>query len=162
MELANHLKEMKTTLGIDIVLFDGEEFIHERGDSLFFGSRQFAAAYRKQLKPPVTIAAIVLDMIGGKDARFPIEQNSWFNASLLVQDIWKTAEELGCSAFQQRQGPFVQDDHLPLNRAGIPAVDIIDFSYRHWHRLSDLPENCSADSLETVAKVLSVWLQKTH
>jgi hypothetical protein len=162
MELAHHIQGMKTTLGIDIVLFDGEEFVHESGDSLFFGSRQFAAAYRKQKQPPVTIAAIVLDMIGGKDARFPIEQNSWFNASLLVQDIWNTAEGLGCSAFQKRPGSFVQDDHMPLNRAGIPSVDIIDFSYRHWHRLSDLPENCSADSLETVAKVLSVWLQKTH
>jgi hypothetical protein len=161
MELAHHMKSLKTNVGVDFVLFDGEEFIHERGDDLFFGSRQFAAQYRKAKKPPVYIAVIVLDMIGGKGARFPIEQNSWFNAGPLVMDLWNTAEELGCSAFQKRQGPSVQDDHVPLNRAGIPAVDIIDFSYRHWHRLTDVPENCSGDSLEQVAKVLSVWLQKT-
>ncbi len=162
MELAHQLKNLKTTLGIDVVLFDGEEYIQERGDEFFFGSRHYAVQYRKEKKPPTVIAAIILDMIGGKGARFPIEQNSWFNASLLVTDLWKTAEELGCSAFQKRQGPSVQDDHIPLNRAGIPAVDIIDFNYRHWHRLSDLPENCSGESLEQVAKVLSVWLQKTR
>ncbi len=161
MELAHVMKDLKTTLGVDFVLFDGEEFIHENGDDYFFGSRQFAALYRKQKKPPAYIAAIVLDMIGGKNARFPVEQHSWFDAALLVRDLWNTAEELKCTAFQKRDGPSVLDDHVALNRAGIPAVDIIDFSYKHWHRLSDVPANCSGDSLEQVARVLTVWLQKT-
>ena len=60
----------------------------------------------------------------------------------------------------QLRGGVIEDDHLALNRAGIPAVDIIDFSYRHWHRLSDVPKNCSGESLEQVARVLSVWLQR--
>ena len=58
------------------------------------------------------------------------------------------------------EGPTVEDDHVALNRGGIPAIDIIDFSYKHWHRLTDTPENCSGDSLEQVARVLSVWLQR--
>ena len=49
---------------------------------------------------------------------------------------------------------------MPLNAAGIPAIDIIDFKYPHWHKLTDLPENCSGESLELVAKVLTVWLQR--
>ena len=52
------------------------------------------------------------------------------------------------------------DDHLALNQAGIPAIDIIDFDYKHWHRLSDVPANCSGVSLEQVARVLGVWLQR--
>ena len=52
------------------------------------------------------------------------------------------------------------DDHLALNRAGIPAVDLIDFSYPHWHRLSDIPANCSGESMAQVARVLMVWLQR--
>ena len=40
----------------------------------------------------------------------------------------------------------VQDDHLALNQAGIPAIDIIDFDYPHWHRLTDVPANCSGDT----------------
>src|SRR5438270_6434206 len=103
-------------------------------------------------------------MIGGKDPYFPIEQNSWFLAGPLVTSIWSVAQELQCSAF--RPNDFskvpVEDDHMPLNRAGIPAADIIDFDYPHWHKLTDVPENCSAESLEQVAKVLSVWLQRTR
>jgi hypothetical protein len=100
-------------------------------------------------------------MIGGKNAKFPVEHNSWFNAGPLVLEVWKIGQELKCEAFQTREGHGVQDDHIALNRAGIPAIDIIDFSYPHWHRLSDVPANCSGDSLEQVAMVLSVWLQRT-
>ena len=41
-----------------------------------------------------------------------------------------------------------------------PAVEVIDFEYRHWHRLTDVPENCSGETLEQVAQVLAVWLQR--
>jgi hypothetical protein len=56
----------------------------------------------------------------------------------------------------------VEDDHVPLNRAGIPAIDVIDFDYEHWHRLTDVPANCSAESMEQVARVLTNWLQRTR
>jgi len=75
--------------------------------------------------------------------------------------MWGIAGELKCSDFDEESfGARVRDDHLALNQNGIPAIDIIDFKYPHWHRLADLPENCSGDSLEQVAKVLSVWLQR--
>ena len=41
-------------------------------------------------------------------------------------------------------------------------MDIIDFDYPHWHRLSDLPDECSAESMEQVAKVLTVWFQRAR
>jgi hypothetical protein len=56
----------------------------------------------------------------------------------------------------------VLDDHLALNRAGIPAVDIIDFDYKHWHKLTDLPDQCSPETMTAVATVLTVWLQRLH
>jgi len=162
MELAHHLKDLKTAVGVDFVFFDGEEYIHHKNDEYFFGSRHFAADYRRT-KPKFTYtAAVLLDMIGGTKAQFPIEANSWWNAAPLVMELWETAAEQKCAAFQKREGPQVEDDHLALNRAGIPAVDIIDFSYRHWHRLSDVPQNCSGESLEQVARVLSVWLQRVQ
>jgi hypothetical protein len=67
---------------------------------------------------------------------------------------------LKCTAFQNQWGADVLDDHIALNRAGIPTVDIIDFSYPHWHRLSDVPANCSGASLAQVSRVLTVWLQR--
>ena len=72
----------------------------------------------------------------------------------------EAAAELGVKSFIEEQGHEVQDDHLALNRAGIPAIDIIDFDYPHWHRLSDTPDKCSAESMANVAKVILAWLQK--
>jgi Zn-dependent M28 family amino/carboxypeptidase len=162
MELANHLPSIKTSVGIDFVFFDGEEYIFERdGDKYFLGSEHFARDYRQQRPKYRYTAAILLDMIGGKNAGFPAEPNSWLRAGALVQEVWGVASELKCHAFQNRIGQTpVQDDHLALNDAGIPAIDIIDFDYPHWHRLTDTPANCSALSMEQVARVLAVWLQR--
>jgi hypothetical protein len=66
-----------------------------------------------------------------------------------------------CNAFTNGfSRTAVLDDHIALNRGGIPAIDIIDFSYPHWHRLTDVPRNCSAETLAQVAKVVSVWAQR--
>jgi Zn-dependent M28 family amino/carboxypeptidase len=161
MELAHHMKGLKTQLGVDFVLFDGEEYIFEPlRDEYFFGSKHFGDRYRREPAGPRYRSAVLLDMIAGKTPRFFIEQNSWFLAGPLVQEVWKIAAELKCDAFIAEQKHDVQDDHLALNRAGIPAIDIIDFDYPHWHRLSDVPANCSAEGMEQVARVVSVWLQR--
>jgi glutaminyl-peptide cyclotransferase len=161
MELANHMKDLKIKVGVDFVLFDGEEFIFDpREDEYFFGSKHFAKEAKGRRGTTYT-GAILLDMVGGKAARFPREQNSTFHAGKLVNEVWAIARELKCDAFRDTQSRVgVEDDHIPLNRAGIPAIDIIDFDYPHWHLLSDLPKNCAAEPLEQVAKVLSVWLQR--
>jgi hypothetical protein len=161
MELAHAMKDLKTEVGVDFVFFDGEEYVFEpRRDRYFLGSDYFAAQYRKRKGKPEYVAAVLLDMIGGKEPHFPVETNSWFQAAPLVKELWTTAQQLHCPAFAFQEGPTVEDDHVALNRGGIPAIDIIDFSYKHWHRLSDTPDNCSGDSLAQVARVLSVWLQR--
>jgi hypothetical protein len=161
MELGNHMKTLDTKVGVDFVFFDGEEYIFEpKGDDYFFGSKHFASAWKKQKARPDYAAAILLDMIGGKDARFPAEGNSFRRAKALVREVWGIARELKSPMFPNKIGETVLDDHLALLGVGIPAIDIIDFSYPHWHRLSDTPENCSAESLTGVARVLVTWLQR--
>lgn len=163
MEMAHHMKDLKSEVGVDFVFFDGEECVFRHtGDTYFFGSRHFGQQYRKSRDKTVYAGAILLDMVGGKKARFPIERNSWFLAQSLVEDVWGIAGELKCDAFRAKEYSrfAVEDDHMELNKHGIPAIDIIDFDYPHWHRLTDLPENCSGESLEQVARVLSVWLQR--
>jgi hypothetical protein len=161
MELANHLSALKTEVGVDLVLFDGEEYIFDpKRDQYFFGSEHFAQAYRRDRPPHRYVAAVLLDMIAGKNAHFPLDPYSWTRAGALLQNLWTIAAEQKCAAFVNRLGPGVQDDHVALNDAGIPAVDIIDFSYSHWHRLTDVPDNCSAESMQQVARVLTVWLQR--
>jgi hypothetical protein len=160
MELANHLKDLKTGVGLDFVFFDGEEFIFDpERDRLLLGSEYFAQDYRRNRPKHRYLAGVLLDMIAGKDPQFPIEQNSWFKAGPLVQQLWRVAGEQNCFAFRNQMGPAVRDDHVPLNDAGIPTADIIDFDYPHWHRLSDVPANCSGEGLGQVARVLSAWLR---
>jgi glutaminyl-peptide cyclotransferase len=163
MELGNHMTDLKTEVGVDFVFFDGEEYVFNKTDKYFFGSERYGQEYRRNRSSGrVVTGAVLLDMIGGKKPRFPIEGHSWWMARQLTQQLWKIAEEQHCPAFHYERGPDVLDDHMALNRAGIPAVDIIDFDYPHWHRLSDTPENCSPEGLEQVGRVVSVWLQRAR
>src|SRR5262245_1550668 len=44
MELAHHMKDLKTKVGVDFVFFDGEEYIYDNsddGDEYFLGSKHF-------------------------------------------------------------------------------------------------------------------------
>ena len=57
------------------------------------------------------------------------------------------------SAFPDRTGPRVYDDHTPFLEAGVPSIDLIDFDYPHWHTPEDTFDKVSAESLKAVAEV---------
>ncbi len=168
MELAHHLKDLKTDRGVDLVLFDGEELVFAMGNGqtageYFLGSTVFATRYA-QLRDSRRIqyryvAGMVLDMVGGRDLKLPQEPNSNQYARGLVQQVWSVADSLKAKSFKNYEGREVRDDHLPLNDiGGIPTIDLIDFDYPYWHKADDLPENCSAESLEEVGRVIATWL----
>jgi len=70
--------------------------------------------------------------------------------------VWGRAAELGLAAFFISEPQHaVFDDHVPFIEAGIPAVDVIDFDYPHWHTVEDTPDKCSPQSLEVVGEVLA-------
>jgi Zn-dependent M28 family amino/carboxypeptidase len=166
MEIANHLGTLKTSWGVDLVLFDGEELVYgkhpnSRGE-YFLGSKEFARAYVEETDARRGqgryVAGIVLDMVGGRNLRINQEPNSLNLAPDLVRDVWAVARQLRANSFKLRVGREVLDDHLPLNNAGIPAIDIIDFDYAYWHTVDDVPKNCSAESLAEVGRVVTAWL----
>jgi glutaminyl-peptide cyclotransferase len=166
MELGNHIKNLPLTVGVDFVLFDGEEYVfdgagREAKDKYFFGSEHFADEYKKERHGHYYAAGVLFDMCCAKSAVFPVEPNSWFQAGGIVKEIWGTAKEINVAAFQEKFGDVaVTDDHLALNSVHIPTVDIIDFSYPHWHKLSDTPDKISAETMENLSKVLTIWLQR--
>ena len=89
-----------------------------------------------------------------------MELYSFEAAKPLVDQVWGVAKNVGAKSFKYERGYEVQDDHLALIRAGIPTVDLIDFDYPHWHKLSDTPDKVSAAQMAEVSKVITVWLQK--
>jgi Zn-dependent M28 family amino/carboxypeptidase len=166
MEIANHLTDLDTTWGVDLVLFDGEELVfgnNPRIGEYFLGSEEFARVYsrqvsRRQMKWRYS-AGMVLDMVGGRNLRIKQEPNSVEAAPYLVRDVWAVAKSLGITSFRREMGREVMDDHLALIRVGIPTIDIIDFDYPYWHKADDIPENCGPEGLAEVGRVVTTWLK---
>jgi hypothetical protein len=167
MELGNHMKDLKTEFGIDFVLFDGEEYVFETnamggGDKYFFGSEHFADDYMKtkDKRKHRYEAGLLLDLFAGKDAQLKVELYSFEAAKTLVDQVWGVAKATGAKSFKYERGYEVLDDHIALIKAGIPTIDIIDFDYPHWHKLTDTPDKVSGTQMTEVSNVITVWLQK--
>lgn len=162
MEIAHHLADSPTTRGVDLVLLDAEELVYGRTGEYFLGSKAFARAYaqgRRNGRVKYRYSAgILLDMVGGRNLSIKREPYSVKLAPRLVEEVWRVAESIGARAFQREFGREVMDDHLALNDGGIPTIDLIDFDYAHWHLASDLPEQCSPESLAEVGRVVTAWL----
>jgi len=152
LHLAQLMHSKKPPIGVDIVLFDGEDYGHEGDlDMYLLGSKYYAQNLLGN-KPKFVI---LLDMIGDSDLNIPKEQFSAIRfAPELVETLWNRAKKLSLKAFADTLGPAVIDDHHPLASAGIKAIDIIDFDYKYWHTQMDTPDKCSPKSLEQVGKLL--------
>jgi Peptidase family M28 len=91
---------------------------------------------------------------------FPAESYSLEAAPQILQRVYGVAQELGYRRyFPLDQSARVIDDHLELNAAGIPTIDIIDFSYgpgnSFWHTSDDVLANTSAQTLLMVGEVVA-------
>ncbi|QDU94277.1 M28 family peptidase [Lignipirellula cremea] len=169
MELGLYMKDLKSPFGVDFILFDGEELVYsDLRDSYFLGSEYFAGQYVSNPPDYRYRAGLLVDMVGDADLQIYQERNSLSYAPTMVRDVWTIAKELGVREFVPRPRHTVRDDHLALNRtAKIPTIDLIDFdyprpgyAYSYWHTQADVPDNCSADSLEKVGKVVHEWLRR--
>jgi Zn-dependent M28 family amino/carboxypeptidase len=153
LQLAATLSTHAAPIGVDLLFTDGEDY--GPGD-MYLGATYFAAnagTYRP-------LYGILLDMVGDRNPLFPIEGNSQELAPDVVQRVWGLAQEIGLGMmFPPNTGAWVTDDHLPLNRAGIPAINIIDFDYGpangYWHTLDDDLQNVSPRGLGGVGTLLS-------
>ncbi len=168
-ELGKHIEGLGDRYGIDFVFFDGEEFVFVYGrDPMFLGSTYFAQQYRKRKGKWKYLYGILLDMVGDADLQIYMEGNSLKYCPRLTRSIWTVAQQLGVKEFIPELRHTIRDDHLPLNEIGrIETCNIIDFDYPnpqvgniYWHTEKDIPENCSADSLEKVGRVVLEWLRQ--
>ena len=171
-ELGRHMPAFDSKLGVDFVLFDGEEFVFDRKDRYFLGSEWFARSYAADATKTYNYrAAVLLDMVGDQFLDLYKERNGaihWRDSRWIVKTIWDKAAELGVTEFIDRPwDKEILDDHIMLHQYGkIPACDIIDFKYRsrdnridYWHTQEDTPDKCSALSLAKVGWVIHEWLK---
>ncbi len=164
LELARQLNARSPEVGVDILFADAEDWGTSGDDASWaMGTRHFAA------NPPVAgyapTEAILLDMVGAPDAVFPREWFSQQAAPDLLTAVWSTADALGLGErFVNTPGGAINDDHVELIQAGIPAIDIIDlresggFNDR-WHTSSDNMEGISPQTLREVGQVVAAYIR---
>lgn len=169
LELVRTLKNKPAGkgLGIDVLLTDVEDYGKSgeaEGENTFCLGTQYWA---KNPHVPGYKAdyAILLDMVGARGARFPMEATSTQYAGRIHQQVWEAANRAGYSSFFPfLAGGGVTDDHKYINElAHIPAIDIINLPSEsptgfaaHWHTHND---NLSVIDKETLKAVGQTLLQ---
>jgi glutaminyl-peptide cyclotransferase len=138
---------------VRFVLFDGEEPAKVKPEETanFYseglrGSRAYVAANRG-----ATGEMILLDYVGNRGLFLPREGTS-------TEWLWR--QLVGASAavgvqrfFSEEAGTAIVDDHTPFLRAGVPAVDLIDWRYP-GHSLADGLDKISRQSLDAVGETV--------
>jgi glutaminyl-peptide cyclotransferase len=152
LQTAAVLKANPPPVGVDLVFFDAEDGGVEGDLSTWcLGSRHFASLWPKSSFPRY---AVLLDMIGDRDLHVPVELNSRRYAPEIADFVYGTAARLGLAPFSAADGYEVVDDHLELIKSGIPAIDLIDLDYPHWHTVQDTPDKCGPESLQAVGTLV--------
>jgi glutaminyl-peptide cyclotransferase len=148
--VADALKLKPPTWGVDLLFVDGEDYGNFPGKDVLLGSRYYAA----RLPATKPLFAVVWDMVGDVDLQIYQEQYSMDNAPEVVERVWTLAEELGFGrTFRSSVGYALEDDHIPLQQAGVRAIDVIDFEFPAHHTTEDTIDKVSAASLGIVGEV---------
>lgn len=166
LEIARQAGLHSTNVPLDILLVDGEDY-GDHGDNAAedtwcLGTQQWVKEmpYTASTQPSM---GILLDMVGGRNARFHREYLSDAMARSVVDRVWARAQSLGLQhRFIDAPGGAVVDDHLYLNRAGIPTIDIIENRNPEtgsfpptWHTMQDNIENIDPSTLRDVGTLIS-------
>jgi glutaminyl-peptide cyclotransferase len=153
VELARDLRQAGGSgRAVRFVLFDGEEEGPGCSNARFAtcalrGSRAYVAAHRAEVWQMV-----LLDYIANQGVRLPHEGSS--NPALWAR-VRAAAGKVGVGAvFPPTDQVTIYDDHTPFLNAGIPAVDLIDFSYRYADGLDDTVDKLSVASLDAVGETV--------
>ncbi|KAB2908630.1 MAG: M28 family peptidase [Ignavibacteriales bacterium] len=166
LELAQILGKQNPEIGVDIVLFDAEDY-GESGslEGYCLGSKYYAANFPLKFRPKF---AILLDMVGDIDAVFNREPVSVQYAGDVVELLWRYAQSLGNWRFKDYRSQQIYDDHVPLNEAGIKTIDIIDADLvggdssnprrGYWHTTQDDLSNISIEALYDIGRVLTGFI----
>lgn len=169
MEIARQLNLKQPEVGIDIILFDLEDYgENSNQDSWALGSLEWAknphkAGYKAKY-------GILLDMVGAKNAVFPKEGLSVFYANDVVNTIWNAADRLGYgNYFINEESGEMTDDHVAVNKiAQIPCVDILHYNiqtntfFEHHHTTMDDINSIDKNTLKAVGVTLMDVIYNEH
>ncbi len=162
IELARIIHSKNPGIGVDIFFTDAEDQGKSEVENSYCLGTQYWAS-----NPPIPFYkpqyAILLDMVGGKGARFLKEEGSVNKAPDVVAKVWDKAAELGYgSFFVNSTRPAIIDDHYYVNiMTSIPAIDIIQYGETdgasfpsYWHTHKDNMDAIDKATLKAVGQTL--------
>ncbi len=166
LEIARQLGLKSPAIGIDIILFDAEdwgapEFDKQNRGGWCLGSRYWAA--HPHIPRYTAKYGILLDMVSAPGAQFYKEYYSTIYAGNIVKKVWEAAQATGYdNYFTDKKGGAIEDDHIPVNQIRkIPCIDIIQHdpstphSFGHyWHTLKDNMDEVSTETLKAVGQTV--------
>ncbi|HEY0976633.1 MAG TPA: M28 family peptidase [Flavobacteriales bacterium] len=179
LEVARHLNDLPSGMGIDLFLTDVEDMGEPNGamgadagnsikswclGSQYWVKNPHVPGYKARY-------GILLDMVGANGSVFPREAWSMRYASAVVNKVWRKAADLG---FGDRFPLDVQqhvgiDDHVIVNQGlNIPCIDIIAYDEntrafpKSWHTHADNMQDISKETLEAVGTTVLnvVWSER--
>ncbi|MBQ4384752.1 MAG: Zn-dependent exopeptidase M28 [Kiritimatiellae bacterium] len=138
---------------------DGEECMNSYGPNDGLWGSRYAAEMLKRKGIKVR-AVICLDMLGDKDLKITIPRNG---DATLARIACHSARRMKLGdGFIEMVREEVKDDHVAFRDQGWRAIDLIDFSYDHWHTEEDTMDKISVESLHKsgmlVAEILNIIL----
>ncbi len=169
LELARLLsKDTGFQVGVDLLLLDGEDYgqpensgFPEKKDSWCLGSQYWSK--NKHIPNYSAYFGILLDMVGGKNAKFAMDGTSAYFAPEVQKKIWAIAAQSGYGAqFIPQPTEEIIDDHLYINKEGhVPMVDIIEYEPSDgayfsptWHTHQDNIQNIDKTTLKAVGQTV--------
>jgi len=98
------------------------------------------------------VAALVLmDMIGSPGIQLARDS---FSSTHLLELALRGAEITGNSGIFEKTAKPIEDDHIPFRRAGIAAINLIDFhNLDVWHRPGDEVNQIDFGSIEKASRI---------
>lgn len=149
LEVARQLGLNAPQIGVDILFVDAEDSGNSEGwgdggNSWALGTQYWVEnmPYSISDRP---VYGILLDMVGGEDAKFHREYYSNEYASAVLDKVWSIAARSGyAERFRNIASGAIMDDHYYVNQAGIPCIDIIECDnpitqnfHPAWHTVND-------------------------
>lgn len=162
LEIARLMEQLPDNVEVEMLFVDAEDAGNHTEDlSWCIGSQAWASSF-DPLSRGIPEYAILLDMVGGKNAIFHREYFSEQYASRINNKVWNTAKQLGHGErFPNEIGGALNDDHIHILSVGIPAIDIVESANPTtqsfnptWHTLEDNIENIDRATLKMVGDVV--------
>jgi Zn-dependent M28 family amino/carboxypeptidase len=170
LAVSDALKKAPPGVGVDLLFVDGEDWGTFTPDvDVLIGATYFAQHLPSADYRP--LFGVLWDMIGDADLNIYQEVNSAQAAPEVVQKVWGLAKDMGYEKYfiPEAKEP-ITDDHVPLIKAGLRVIDVIDIDYgprdasgvvttSYHHTLDDTIDKVSAKSMKIVGDVAVALLR---